>query len=593
VASPHDEEPRRGLLRGGHLAWFALAAAMVPLVVSAVALVVDVGADYYPWGDQALIELQTRDVGHHPVLLGLYSREGWNHPGPVLFYLLALPYRLSGGASIGLNLGALLINGSAIVGMALVAKRRGGTPLLLLTLAGCALLVRALGPDFMRDPWVPSIPVLPFGLLVFLTWAMACGETWALPVAAGVATFCVQTHVGYLPLALVLLAWGAAWLVMRARRGARDRLNGEPVTTRDVVRAGVISAAVLVVAWLPPLIEQQVQSPGNVRKVAEYFREPDTNDGVHTVGDGYAIVSGQFGLSSDWLTGARAPSPFTGEPDVLRSPPTPVLLIPFAFAAFLLWRRRSWDACRLIGTLALALCVGVVSVMRIIGPVFAYRVRWTWVLAMEAMVVVAWTAWMLLSSRAPRAEPRWPVPVLVSALLTLTAVNTVSAARAGTPQERESAALGELLPSVAASLPDGDGDAIVRPDGLVGGLYGSGLVLGLERRGIAARGDHPRSEEILGEHRVHRRGPVRAVLTVTGNEGIEKLSARPDLRLVAYTGTLSRRERARITERADALDAAHEAGTISDVRYLLERSELGMQLGFAVAVFTERPMSAG
>jgi hypothetical protein len=566
---------------------------MVPLVVAAVALVVDVGADYHPWSDQALIELQTRDVGRHPVLIGLYSREGWNHPGPALFYLLALPYRLSGGASIGVNLGTLLINGSAIAGMALVAKRRGGTPLLLLTLVGCALLVRALGPDYMRDPWVPSIPVLPFGLLVFLTWAMACGETWALPVAAAVASFCVQTHVGYLPLAVSLLAWGAAWLVVRARRGARDRVNGEAPTTRDVVRAGLISAAVLAVTWLPPLIEQQVDSPGNLRKVGEYFREADTNDGVHSVGDGYAVVFGQFGLTPEWLTGGRTPSPFTGEPDVLRSPPAPVLLIPFAFAAFLLWRRRSWDACRLVGTLALALCVGVVSVMRIIGPVFAYRVRWTWVLGMEAMVVVAWAAWMLLASRAPRAERRWPVPVLVSALLAVTTLNTVSAARAGAPQERESSALSALLPAVVASLPEGDGDAIVRPDGYLGGLYTSGLVLGLERRGVPARVDHKWSKETFGEHRFHKGGRIRAVLTVTTNNGIETLSARSDLRLVAYSGTLSRRERARIAERVDELDAAHEAGTISDARYFHERSELGRQLGFAVAVFTERPMSAG
>ena len=62
-----------------------------------------------PASDHALTELQVRDVGHHPVLVGLYSRGDWSHPGPALFYLLAPFYRLVGGASIGMNLGALAI----------------------------------------------------------------------------------------------------------------------------------------------------------------------------------------------------------------------------------------------------------------------------------------------------------------------------------------------------------------------------------------------------------------------------------------------------------------------------------------------------
>ena len=75
--------------------------------MSAVALVVDVGRSYVPTADYAYTELLTRDVGHHPVLTGLYSRTDWNHPGPTLFYLLALPYRLTGSASIGIHVGAL------------------------------------------------------------------------------------------------------------------------------------------------------------------------------------------------------------------------------------------------------------------------------------------------------------------------------------------------------------------------------------------------------------------------------------------------------------------------------------------------------
>jgi len=101
----------------------ALLLALLPLAVSAVFVVATKGATYTPTADNALIELNTRDVGHHPVLVGLVSRDGWSHPGPVLFYLLATPYRLMGSSSIALSVGAIAINAAAIAGMAVVACR--------------------------------------------------------------------------------------------------------------------------------------------------------------------------------------------------------------------------------------------------------------------------------------------------------------------------------------------------------------------------------------------------------------------------------------------------------------------------------------
>ena len=75
----------------------AVALAVLPLVVSAIALVA--GSTYRPIADDAWIELQIRDIGHHAVLLGPYSRFGWFHPGPLLYYVLWLPYRLTGSST--------------------------------------------------------------------------------------------------------------------------------------------------------------------------------------------------------------------------------------------------------------------------------------------------------------------------------------------------------------------------------------------------------------------------------------------------------------------------------------------------------------
>ena len=178
----------------------ALGLTLVPFVVGVLALFFAVGNQYHPWSDHALIELQTRSVGHDEVLVGLYSRGTWNHPGPALFYVLAPFYWLTGGMSVSISIGALVINGASVAGMALVARRLGGTPLMLVTLLANALLMRALSGEFLQDPWNCFVTTLPFGLLVFLSWAMWRGEFWALPVGAGVFTFLAQTHVGFVAL---------------------------------------------------------------------------------------------------------------------------------------------------------------------------------------------------------------------------------------------------------------------------------------------------------------------------------------------------------------------------------------------------------
>ncbi|HET6949830.1 MAG TPA: hypothetical protein VFI47_05630, partial [Acidimicrobiales bacterium] len=209
----------------------ALALALLPFAVSAVALVLAVGGRYVPSSDHAMTEMQIRDVGRHDVLVGLYSRADWNHPGPMIFYLLAPFYWLTGGLAIGMNLGALAINGGSVAGMGLIARRRGGTPLMLLTLLGCTLLLRTLGAEFAHDPWNCFITTLPFGLMIFLAWSMWCGEAWALPVGAVVATFLTQTHIGFVVLALPLLAWGGLGLAVSAWRGGSTAAGGGPAGT--------------------------------------------------------------------------------------------------------------------------------------------------------------------------------------------------------------------------------------------------------------------------------------------------------------------------------------------------------------------------
>ena len=593
----------------------AVVVTLLPFGVGIVVLLLVVGGDYHPVHDLAQIELRIRDVGHHEVLLGPYSREGWYHPGPAMFYLLAVPYRLAGGASVGMNVGTLLINGAAVAGMALIARRRGGTPLLLITLVACGLLVRSLGPDFVHDPWNPSLPVLSFGLVLFLSWAMTCGEVWALPVGVAVASFVVQTHIGYLALAFPLVAWGAAWLAALAVR------RPDQVPRRRLVRAGLLTVGVAAVLWAPAVIQQLTTEPGNLGEAFEYFRL--TDEPAHTLADGWRVLAAQFTPTPEWITGNRVLT-ISGEPTALYgAAPLPLLLVPLLVAVVVLWRRGPSDARRLVLTLGLALGLGLLAVANTTGLAFMYRLRWVEVLAMTAGVLTAWAGWLRLDDRlrgpapvpspAEGAVPDGPSPptprtagpagvgrvhrverrlgvAAAAVIVVLAAVNTVSAARAGTPQEHDSAAMAELLPEVEAALPGGDGAVLIRPTSFGSMLFVPALLLGLERDGVDARID-PMSAAV-GEHRLYRGEPLRTQLAIFVDEDIPPRLDDPALDLVAEWGEPPAPDP---DDPVNAYEAAFPTGDI-DVLENLARTTLDrageLEVPFtirAVAVFSVRP----
>ena len=134
-----------------------------------------------------------------------------------------------------------------------------------------------------------------------------------------------------------------------------------------------------------------------------------------------------------------------------------------------------------MATLGLALVLGVLAVAQTLGEVFAYRLRWTWVLAMVAAVVVAWTAWTWVARVAPRVEKWWLVPLSIGALAVLAVANSVSAVGADPPREDELARLRRRCRRSSRPFPRGDGDVIVQASSFASTFYSAGLVLALER----------------------------------------------------------------------------------------------------------------
>jgi hypothetical protein len=469
----------------------AVGAVLAPFLVLAAALIAGAG-DYLPVSDHALIEMKLRDIGRHPVWTGLYSRNDWSHPGPLFFYLVWPIYRLGASASIAVNVAAVLINAASVVGMAVVARRRGGTPLLLVTLAACALLVRTLGVDFVGDPWNTYVTVLPFGLLVFLVWAMTCGETWALPVGAITATYLAQTHIGFVVLALPLFAGGAAWLVATKRT--------------DVSKVAAWTAALIVLLWLPLL-----GSIDNLRVALEWFRHAE--DGTHTLLEGWRVASDQLTIPPEWLTTKREPSWITGEPVALSKTPLPWLLLALAAAAWWSRTRNDVDGLKLLAVFGGAFVLTVIAVWRTVGLAFDYRLRWTWVIGMIAAVVLA--------RAASTWQRRATTIVAAASIVVASTVSAVVALDGETPRHADTDVLAAMLPDVLDAIGDErDGQVVIDDGGDASAIwYTRSLVLLLERRGIDAR--MPAHERhVVGRHRIVD-GDVSHTFVVAVDDGID------------------------------------------------------------------------
>ena len=571
--------------------------ALLPFAVAAVHLVLRAG-DFFTSGDLALMEMQVRDITHHPVLVGLYSRDTWSHPGPMLFYLLAPFYWLTGGSPVGLYLGGLAINAGAVAGMAHIARRRGGTPLLLCTLLAVGLLVRTFGGDRFADPWVCYVTVLPFALLLFLTWSMMSGDRWALPASVVVGSFLAQTHVGFLPIALPLVLWGAVWLAwpnLRARLerrrvaavvpatsdGGADPLDDHPpeaeTTTEPTGRSlrwyVALSLGLAFVLWLPPLLDLAFSTPSNAGDIVRWFTE--AKGGVRTLGNGWHVITGQFGWHPEWIVGKRRCTWGTCEAPYTYHSPFPWLLIIAGVAAVALWRHRP-SSRGMIVTFGLAVVLGIVAVARTIGPIVDYRYYWTWVPGMVGAALILWAGWVMVTRRRAELGDRLLAPLAMVGLAVLSVVNVVVATTAGIPHEVDSTITRTLLPAVLDTLREegGPDDGVVvmgYPFG-AGMFWARGLTVQLERRGYDVR--IGRRTDDLGDHRYHRDEPVQAQLWVLSGNGVESGLRNPRLRLLAEW-------------HAPFSEAELEAGDVPDIEGFDVNGTYGDMGALDVAVFIE------
>lgn len=246
--------------------------ALLPIVV---AVVRAAARGWLPIGDNAYFAIRAADTltEHHPLLgtwtsASLSAGTNFNNPGPLLFQLLAPPTKLL-GSGIGVAVGAAVLNVLAVVGIAVVARRRGGPLVGVASMAIVALLCWTMGSELLFDPWQPNSLLLTFLFGLVLMWSLVCGDVRLLPWAVGVISLVVQTHLSYAVLLVALGGWGLVGLASSLRRQRRDASHSWAPLRRSALRAAGWSAVVAAACWSQPVLEQvTAEGEGNLTRLA-------------------------------------------------------------------------------------------------------------------------------------------------------------------------------------------------------------------------------------------------------------------------------------------------------------------------------------
>jgi len=528
-----------GRERAAHIA-LGLVLATLMVLPALVAIAALAGRPWYPVSDLAIINLRVRDVWTVDTpLTGLWSRFGWNHPGPLMFWFMRGLAAGTGGAPWATRIAGPLLQGVALGWLAWVTWRRDLRTLLAAATV-TALTCVAISPQVFRVPWNLYVP-LPFLLLfLFLTYLVACGSFRQLIAMSVVATFVVQTHVGYAPLLVAGFAFALAATVkdVKVDRHPPDRWRSTLI----------ISGAVWLLTWIPIGVDAVVNPPGNFAKIVEYFfRGEETTVGIVPA---LGIMASEYHFVPPWLGGTESFNPWVDDavhvvPSSLWWLLVPGMLLVLGFVAAS--RTHSREDARLVALAATMFVVAVLAISRADGA-RAYTFIWRIVIATFVVVACIWAI-------ARLAEPHAPRVLRVAAVFGVVgvvawgnvgfAISIPSARPYGGLEQRESALRQTMAQLRKAGLPK---DQVVLAMAVGPGLPSlhRGVVDQLDREGVDVR-VIPKLGRVFGTNRTA--GPTDADAiwyVVERGSYARRFLELPGARVIAATTPLDATEEAEL-----------------------------------------------
>ena len=363
-------------------------------------------AERVPAGDFAVLEIATRNAIGGDQLLGAYSRYGWRHPGPALFYWSAPFYRLSGERLGGLVVASTTISVLSIGFILVSLQRLAGRATAWVGAATVVVMWWLIGVDHVQSPWNSDVLILPTAACAVAGSAAVAGRRWALPVAAVLASWVVQAHLGAVPVMLTLGVGIGALTAWRQRRSLGRWLA--PAAVATVAVAGI---------WAPVVWEELTRSPGNLTEIRRFY-DSDA-DGPHAWTDSIgAVASAVTGHQDEFADGEPVPTVYVVGALGL------VAVVCAGAAVGWIWHRgrpavvfqAALCTFGMLGTVA-----AVFSVRNIDGPILRHLLSFA-----SGLGLVLWlgAAVTVASSLTPFADRRWlritalgPALVLTGALV--------------------------------------------------------------------------------------------------------------------------------------------------------------------------------
>ena len=235
--------------------WLFPVILLLPFAVFVLLSIASGMRDFTPAGDEALLEIATRNTAAGRTFTGPYSRFRFHHPGPMYFFLRIPLYYLFGQSASADYVTAALISAISLFFTAAVIKKTVSVTGALVFCALAAVYLHTLTPDIYLSYWNPFVVVFPVILAFTALAAASSGGHRFLPLAAASGTFALQTHIStFIPLAAAF-AYVLFQLVTKCRRGRRE--DGG-----SLKRSLLWTAGIFLLLWLPVLAHEAVSAAG-------------------------------------------------------------------------------------------------------------------------------------------------------------------------------------------------------------------------------------------------------------------------------------------------------------------------------------------
>jgi len=514
------------------VALIAALLAAAPMLVTATELIIRRPVLYLD-GDGAIDELALMRAGHLAQLVGNYSRFGWSEPGPAWFYALSAVYQPLGRESWAFFVASLVLQAAAAAMIVWTTWRIGGQALALIASGVLLVYYGLLGDQVFQITWPPFELMLPMALLLLLAGLAATGSRPALAGSLVVGSYLVQTHLGTSGAVGAVVGVAVAYQVIDAIRQARAREQTPAQRKNSWLLTGG-GLALVVVMWIPPLINEINGQPRNLNLLWRFFIANGTERGwraaFSAVGR-YVDVFDFGGLSHYMQDVAVIDGGYIAATVVFG-----VLCAALA-AAGTLARDRFAQA---TGILLIAATAAVAySVRHVVGTVYDYLLLW--VTTLPLVLVLGW-AELAVHQRAlllPRVRPAARTAIAAAAWVAVIALAAARMAEfvALPPLEPTVEQLSYFATATQSALPaDRSQPVLLDVTSLDTWVLAAGVGLQLEKHGYTIR-VNPQWTFMFGGA-ARRQGNERwDVVFETAADASGFAAANPSARVIASTDT--------------------------------------------------------